>query len=476
MQDARSWRYKTRDLIVEDMTKNLQNNPDMIRDFGTAIFDRNGKYVRTDMSRLKEELKNMYTESGTLNPDYKPKTNYQIELDKIKYSKASNSGKSVLGAPDLFNTGEDAENFVSNDNAVSGDYVRQNLATATNPYRYSGNAAIDPSDLSAKFADQFIKSANKIYTDTDSRHVISELGIPGYKKVGDGGTGITANALLTKVDLKKGGAGAIAFYQFGKDWANLRNKIDGVESVISFEGAGAAGFTSALANSSSRLAESTSGIGKKLLDDYMEWTKKHGTSANAFDMRAQRIAANNVKLGAMKFQLPEKFLKEMLQEEKNPGGYLSQENYDALVKNGLSVIAPNNNFNNLLHNSTMSPLQSHVEYNNEYTWQHPTGLGSYTIRKGGDSEPDYVTETILKDYSGKQVGSLINNSTMFGANLENDLNENIGTLNEWATRGLKQSSMQSQNIRMNTPASNQAKEAPAAAVPQEKSFSLGQPD
>lgn len=476
MQDARSWRYKTRDLIVEDMTKNLQNNPDMIRDFGTAIFDRNGKYVRTDMSRLKEELKNMYTESGTLNPDYKPKTNYQIELDKIKYSKASNSGKSVLGAPDLFNTGEDAENFVSNDNAVSGDYVRQNLATATNPYRYSGNAAIDPSDLSAKFADQFIKSANKIYTDTDSRHVISELGIPGYKKVGDGGTGITANALLTKVDLKKGGAGAIAFYQFGKDWANLRNKIDGVESVISFEGAGALGFTSALANSSSRLAESTSGIGKKLLDDYMEWTKKHGTSANAFDMRAQRIAANNVKLGAMKFQLPEKFLKEMLQEEKNPGGYLSQTNYDALVKNGLSVIAPNNNFNNLLHNSTMSPLQSHVEYNNEYTWQHPTGLGSYTIRKGGDSEPDYVTETILKDYSGKQVGSLINNSTMFGANLENDLNENIGTLNEWATRGLKQSSMQSQNIRMNTPASNQAKEAPAAAVPQEKSFSLGQPD
>jgi hypothetical protein len=208
----------------------------------------------------------------------------------------------------------------------------------------------------------------------------------------------------------------------------------------------------------------------------MEWTKKHGTKANAFDMTAQRIAAQDMSKGAMTINLPDKFLKEMLQEEKNPGGYLSQENYDALVKNGLSVIAPNNNFNNLLHNSTMSPLQSHVEYNNEYTWQHPTGLGSYTIRKGGDSEPDYVTETILKDYSGKQVGSLINNSTMFGANLENDLNENIGTLNEWATRGLKQSSMQSQNIRMNTPASNQAKEAPAAAVPQEKSFSLGQPD
>jgi hypothetical protein len=61
---------------------------------------------------------------------------------------------------------------------------------------------------------------------------------------------------------------------------------------------------------------------------------------------------------------------------------------------------------------------------------------------------------------------------MLGANLENSLNEGIGTLNGWATTGLKQATMQSKNIQMETPATIKANPTPE----EPRNFSLGQQD
>jgi hypothetical protein len=123
-----------------------------------------------------------------------------------------------------------------------------------------------------------------------------------------------------------------------------------------------------------------------------------------------------------------------------------------------------------------TPLQAHVNYNNSYTWNHPSGTGSFTIRKGGEGEGDYVTEKVLKDYYGQQVGSTgVVNSILYGENLEFALENGVNELNDWTNNTLKKYSQQSKNIQMKPVAPAPAPQ-PVAPQPEEKPFSLGQPD
>jgi hypothetical protein len=484
MQDVKSWRYKTRNAIVDDMYTNLKDDEKMKLDFGTQKFDRNGKFLGYDMSNLRTELNNMFDASGNINKDYRPRTNYGRDLAQYNRLRSDNENAPfAFGNPDEY---QDSKNALGVDQYeilknkgkefITNNPFDKNVTNLTeqNPYRYAKSTAkeagrgtmkdkdltattyyekLTGEDVSSRFASQFAKSARDIYMDLDDRHVTSQFKMPFFDQVGSGGTGIGAKALNAIVDLSKPNSdGAIAFWQFGKDWENIRNNVDGLKRVISFKGADVTGYNSGKVDEDTNLSESSTGIGKRLLDDYINWTKKNDTEANAFDMTAQRIAAENSKLGSMKIMLPEKFLKEQLQDEtKNPNGYLDQDNYEKLTKYGLTVISPKQDFSNILHNSLVSPLQAHVDYNNEYTWEHPTGLGTFKIRKGDENEPDYVTETIVKDYSGKEVDRSINNSTMFGANLENALSSGIDDLNSWVYEDLKMFNTQRQNIQTQNP-------------------------
>jgi hypothetical protein len=452
VQDSRKWRYETRELVANDVYDKLKNDPEIRKQFGTAKFDKNGKYLTTDMSRLRQELSSMYDESGNIKPDYILKTN--ALLDVQKNNAAAKSG------PLMYNM----DDFSVNKLGDVGDlqyYAYRNQKP--NEQLFLSQKEMNDY-LAKKITKQAIESARTIYSDKDNRHLIAE--VPGYVKLNtEGGSGFGARALQSRIDLSKPNSlGAITFWEFTKDWANLRNSIDGIENVISFEGASVTGLKSGKVKPGilgtsyfdTSYDESTSALGKRLLDDYMEWTRENGTKANAFDMTAQRIAAQDMTKGSMKINFPEKFLKEMLQDkEKNPNGYLDETNYEKLTQYGLTVIAPNTKFNNSLHNSTMTPLQSHVEYNDQFTWQHPTGLGSFTIKKGGVNDPDYITETVYKDYNGEIVDQAINRSTSFGPNLEGALGSGIEDLNGWVYQDLKMFNQQQKNIQMQTPGSNQ---------------------
>jgi hypothetical protein len=484
MQDVKSWRYKTRNAIVDDMYNDLKDDENMKLDFGTQKFDRNGKFIGYDMSNLKTELNNMFDASGNIDKDYRPRTNYGRDI--AQYNRLRSGTKNApfaFGNPDEYQSEKNAFGVEINPEVIrnkGSEFITHNMDKGTgylteqNPYRYEqstarnagkdlvmyGSQGSDPTtyykkltgeDVSAKFASQFAKSARNIYMDLDDKHVVSQFKLPFYDQVASGGTGITSTGLQTLVDLSKPNSDAsVAFWQFGKDWQNMRSKVDGDKRVISFEGANLTGYNSGKVDKDTELSKSSTGIGKRLLDDYFNWTKKHDTEANAFNISAQRIAAQNVNMGAMTINLPEKFLKEYLKDEKkNPNGYLDDDTYKKLTENGLSIISPNNDFSNILHNSLVSPLQAHVDYNDEYVWNHPSGLGTFKIRKGDENEPDYVTEMIYKDYDGKQVGSsIINNSTIFGPNLENALEGGISDLNEWVYTDLKMFNQQRQNIQM----------------------------
>lgn len=440
IQDSRKWRYETKKLVTDDVYNKFKNDPQMMREFGVAKFDKNGKYVSTDMSRLKEGLNDMYDDAGNLNPNHKLTTNY--ELTRLK------SYSSDFANPDVIAQRKEIYNNIGRGVRGSRDQIESQEQASEN--------------INARIMKQFVESASDVYSDKYDKNLIQE--VPGYVKVNsDGGSGFGAMGLQSTVDLSKPfSSGAIAFWEFTKDWSNIRNSIDGLDRVISFESASVTGLESGQVKpgmfdfTTTSLDETTSATGKRLLDDYMAWTKKHGTKANAFDMTAQRIAAQDMSKGAMTIKLPDKFLKEMLQEEKNPGGYLTQTDYDNLTANGLSIIAPNSDFNNSLHNSTMSPLQSTVEFNDQFVWNHPSGLGSFTIKKGGPNDPDYITEQVFRDYNGKQVGStIINSSTNFGGNLESALGDAVNDLNGWAYEDLKKFTQQQQNIQMQSPGNTQ---------------------
>ena len=453
VQDSRKWRYETRELVANDVYNSLKNDPEIREQFGKIIpNNRKDKgffdLFDYDMSRLREELGNMYDESGNIKSDYVLKTN--ALLDAQKNNAAAKSG------PVLYNTDNFSVTGLNNLNnpAELRDYAYRHQKL--NEQLFTSQKEMNDY-LAKKITKQTVQSARKIYSDSDNRHLIAE--VPGYVKLNaEGGSGFGARGLTSRIDLSKPNSlGAIAFWEFTKDWSNLRNSIDGIENVISFEGASVTGLKSGQVKPGifgtsyfdTSYDESTSALGKKLLDDYMNWTEENGTKANAFDMTAQRIAAQDMRKGSMKINFPEKFLKEMLQDkEKNPNGYLDKDNYDKLSQNGLTIIAPNTKFNNALHNSTMTALQSHVEYNDQFTWQHPTGLGSFTIKKGGINDPDYITETVYKDYNGQIVDQAINRSTSFGPNLESALGSGIDDLNGWVYDDLKKFSQQQKNIQM----------------------------
>ena len=477
MQDYKNYRDKSKQAVIDHMYGKLEKDPEMIKNFGTPIF-KNGKYTGTDMSRLREELENMYTYSGNLNTDYKPKTNYQLEAERERYVRNTplSTGKSVLGVPDWRRTIYSQDKFTA---AI--EQAGEDAAGGSNYYNLKDidKTEKDVSEgLSSKFATEFANSIRAIYKDEamtkegTAIDVTSNIPVPGFRQVSDG-SGVGMLGLSTTVNLAANTDGTQAFYQFLNNWDNLKNNLDGLESVISFKGTTVTGFNSGKVDEDKKFADSTTGLGKRILDEFIKWTSNHGTAADKFDMDAQRVAVQNMDLGSMTLMLPEKFLKSILKdEEKNPDGYLGETDYENLTKYGLSVIAPNSKFDNIMHNSMTTPLAAHVNYRGDYTYEHPTGLGTYRIRKGGENEPEFISELTYKRYDGSIIGSPITNSSVnFGRNLEGDMDDAIGELNDWASFGIKQVMQQQQNIQMQTPA-NVIQNQPA----QQQSFNFGQPD
>jgi hypothetical protein len=508
MQDYKSYRDQTKTAVINHMLTKLENDPQMIRDFGTPIF-KNGKYAGNDMSRLREELENMYTYSGNLNTNYKPKTNYQLEVERERYAINQNNylqglqgrGVPLLGPQDYnpvkYNTAtgvlerKPAGKAVYKD--ITNSYTSGSLDEVVKSQNWYYSSANDPNQkifssdkevsdfLSNKFATEYANSIRAIYKDQAMTKegtpvdVTSNIPVPGYEKVDDG-SGIGMLGLTSTVNLAANTDATQAFYEFTNNWDKMKNSLDGLNSVMSFEGTEITGFNSGKVDKNADLASSKTGLGKRIMDEFLKWTTNNATAANRFDMDAQRIAAQNQDLGAMTMMLPESFLKTILKDkDKNPDGYLEKTDYDNLAKYGLSVIAPNSQFDNLMHNSMVTPFQGHINYRGDYTYEHPTGLGTYRIRKGGDNEPQYVSELTYKNYDGSIIGSPItNNSTNLGRNLEADLNDGIDELNWWSSVGIKQATQQQKNIQMKTPGTTQ----PVQPAPQqdEKPFSLGQPD
>jgi hypothetical protein len=478
MQDVKDFRIKTKEKIVNSMYNSLKDRDDVLREFGTPVFDENNKFVKYNTQNLRFQLDKSFDEAGNFDPDYIPYTNYKESLNKYDYNERKR--KEALGELGFknevpTNTDFDELDFFahSKQNATDynmdfpyqfadpkemsfeelEDYRKKNNLTnlpviqhsktwdeqsnpqtgnlmGSNPtfsVAYSGNT------MGKVFADEFEKAVENIYKDKDDRNILG-LGynnIPFLQSVGAGGTGIGSNALSKKIKLSAGkNSDAIVIWKsFINDWDgnDIKNKVNGADRLISFEGAGQVGYEASLGEDEYVGESSEKGI--KLVNNFLEWIKSHKDTE--FDMEAYKYAAGSFDKSAMRLDFPEKFLKEQVKT-----GVINDTDKELILKNGATIIANQGDFNNELMLAQRTPLQAHIDYRGNYTWRHPSNLTSYTIEKSGDRSGDYRTTATWYGYDEENPGRLKilrqqkNSITKFGDNIDKALNDAINGLSE----------------------------------------------
>lgn len=466
MQDVKDFRIKAKAKIVNSMYNNLKDREDIKREFGQPVFDENNKFVKYDTNNLKFQLDKSFDEAGNFDPDYIPFTNYQESLRRKNYNDQKLFGKNYKPVDVLPEHLGGREGFINEENIQRSPWVKQEMSQ----YRtFDKSMGIELSDIEQRseeeaykrgypmytdtgvgtyapdvipysetgigelFAEEFENAVSNIYKDKDDRNVLG-LGynnIPFLQSIGSGGTGIGANALSKKIKLAAGkNSDAIVVWRsFMSDWddADIKNKINGADRLISFNGAGIYGYQESLGEDEDRGDSSEKGV--NLINNFTEWIKSHKDTE--FDIEAYKYAAGTLDKSAMRLNFPEKFLKDQVEKD-----VIDETDKELLLTNGATIIANQGDFNNELMLAQRTPLQAHVDYRGVYTWRHPSNLVSYSIERGDSKNGDYRTTATWYGYDENNPGRVKilkqqkNSITKFGENLDKALKNAINGLSE----------------------------------------------
>ena len=468
LQDVKDFRTKAKAKIINSMYNDLKDKKNIQEEFGTPVFDENNKFVKYDMNNLKFQLDKSFDESGNFDPDYIPYTNYEDRLRRKNYNDQKLFGKNYKPIDVLPPHLGGREGFIDGEKRYNSPWVEQELSQ----YRtFDKSMGIELSDIEKRseeeaykrgypmytdinigtyvpdvipysetgmgelFAEEFQKAVQNIFTDKDDRNILG-LGytnLPFLEPVGEQGTGIGANALTKQLKLSpKNTESLIIWNSFLSDWNRLQTDgLNGTTRLISFEGAGADGY-SASQGSNKNVGESTLN-GTRVINDLKEWAKKKKGEAE-FGIEAYKFAANDFNKSAMRlYPIPNSFLKKLEIGEEN--GYLDSEEIENIRQNGITIISDQGSFRNELMASQKTPLQAHIDYRNSYTWYDPSGMASYTVRKSDprNASSDYETFTTFYGFNddgtfGKIISQQGNGSIYYGENIDKAVNEAISEL------------------------------------------------
>ena len=480
LQDVKDFRTKSKAKIINSMYNDLKDKKNIQEEFGTPVFDENNKFVKYDMNNLKFQLDKSFDESGNFDPDYIPYTNYEDRLRRKNY----NDQKLYSGTSEYLH-GEKPkdpfrpidvlrphpggrEGFISESDLKRYSEMEQEMSQYKTFDKLMGAELSDIEKRSEKeaykkgypmytdvgigtyapdvipysetgmgelFAEEFQKAVQNIFTDKDDRNILG-LGytnLPFLEPVGEQGTGIGANALTKQLKLSpKNTESLIIWNSFLSDWNRLQTDgLNGTTRLISFEGAGADGY-SASQGSNKNVGESTLN-GTRVINDLKEWAKKKKGEAE-FGIEAYKFAANDFNKSAMRlYPIPNSFLKKLEIGEEN--GYLDSKEIENIRQNGITIISDQGSFRNELMASQKTPLQAHIDYRNSYTWYDPSGIASYTVRKSDprNASSDYETFTTFYGFNddgtfGKIISQQGNGSIYYGENIDKAVNEAISEL------------------------------------------------
>ena len=244
---------------------------------------------------------------------------------------------------------------------------------------------------------------------------------PGIATLGEmTGTGLfTPGRQSVYVSPKAHGTkGNAYFHEFSRDFKKM-DLGDNSKHQISFQG------TSQSALKPEMLRNST---GKQLVDAIIMEMNNSKSKFTNFRMSAQSIVGNNPNKGAMILRPDNEWLQKLVyktDKDGKPGaGIISEAQFNAIAKNGVSIVSDSNNFSNgLFQSSYMDPIQSIVEHTGSYDWSDPYGNVKGSITKNQTGTGDYNLKTeynILDHNTGQYINDIrYENMLTTGANLSN---------------------------------------------------------
>ena len=209
------------------------------------------------------------------------------------------------------------------------------------------------------------------------------------------------------------------------DWGdNTKNRVSfGGSSKTSFDAVGG----------------SRNNVGRALFDAMKAEVTNPKSKMGNFRMGVAPVAVGSLNKSAIVIHPDAEWLKKQVKSGKDGTGpgLITAEEYDKIMKNGISYITDSNTMTNSLYKqSYQSPLASYVDYYGKYTYSDPTNPNyKFTIQKNSLGTGDY---TITKGFpiwnpnEGKYQYQKINvNTTTFGVNLESERDMSINEFNQY---------------------------------------------
>jgi hypothetical protein len=251
----------------------------------------------------------------------------------------------------------------------------------------SGTVISQAEPRNKEIYDKLVNKASKVYN-TSSKMIKAPPGILGT------GAGLTSKENFISVYHNAFNQPGNAFMRETVNDLNNLDLTDDSQVKISYDG------TTQKAGAKNK----PGGEGAQLVRDYIAEYQNSKGSNKPFELGAVAIAENNSKRGAMIIRPDDEWLKKQVYTLDAKGnrkaGRISESEYNSIVRNGISVIANSNSFNNgLFKASYLDPVQAVVAYDGKYEYVDPLDEENYnkfTIVPDKLGTTDYIAKTQYK--------------------------------------------------------------------------------
>jgi hypothetical protein len=224
--------------------------------------------------------------------------------------------------------------------------------------------------------------------------------MPTFRVLNEGGTGFAATGTGIQVlPQAPGTKGFNSWHGFTNDFRNMAS-FDGKENAILFGNTEGITGTEKTAMEDLDVAVAQTRKGQAILQALISQSSLPDNDLKPFTLAALPMAGGDYNKSAMIIMPDAEWLKQFKATDKdNTNNLLTNDEYNAIIQNGLSVISSSDAFGNPLMNSVYkTPLENIVDYRGYYEESVPDG-GTFRIDKGTTGTSKYITTTTIDTYN-----------------------------------------------------------------------------
>jgi hypothetical protein len=402
------WLKKTSKIVINELSRQGYKN-------ASLLYDENGD------RRTREEYNEALVSRGISGKDNSRDTNIARIKDNNKKLMAISREYAPYEGSNIYKLGEGRRKAMNDPRVIKLKEENERLNKKVGGYNLLdyGGAGSDYDDL--------VKAAGSVYSSDKISKTPGKL--PGIDQIGElSGTGLfTTGMNATWVNPKSVSTkGNLWFNQVLRDY----NKVDWGDTTknrVTFNGISKTSFDE----------RSEKGFrnneGKALLDAIRAEMIDPKTKMGNFRIGVSPIAAGKVSKAAIVIHPDAEWLKGYVYNTKDgkatSAGMISQDQYNLIMKHGISYITDAQNMSNELYTQAYkSPLASYVDYYGSYTYTDPANPKyKLNITKNKTGTGDYNTLIEYPLYN-PQTGEyttqkVYDNLTTQGGNIEKSRNE-----------------------------------------------------